>query len=202
MEARPRDDHTKRYVCARNSPGHQLAIVARQVDELVAARVLELLTTPAFREALLGQAGDPENESLGRTLAELAGAQTRLQGLDDDFYVRGSLPEGRYRSVRAKLEREIDRLHASADAATKRRIALDPDPRAYWAVAGFQQRRELVRFVVERVEIMPGRPGVGRVDASRVWIDFKPSDRGAPTSATVCVGECCVNVSSRVPAVP
>jgi hypothetical protein len=111
---------------------------------------------------------------LGSTLAELAAAQTRLQGLDDDFYLRGSLPEGRYRSIRAKLEREIDRLHASADAATKRRIALDPDPRAFWAAADFQQRRQLVRLVVERVEIMPGRPGIGRFDPTRVRIDLKP----------------------------
>ena len=79
---------------------------------------------------------------MGRTLADLASAQTRLQGLDDDFYLQGSLPEGRYRSVRVKLEREIDRLHASAGAAIKRRIALDPDPRACWVVADFQQRRE------------------------------------------------------------
>lgn len=28
----------------------------------------------------------------------------------------------------ARLEREIDRLHALADAASKRRIALHPDP--------------------------------------------------------------------------
>jgi hypothetical protein len=93
MEAQPRDDHTKRYVCARNGPGHQLAIVAKQVDELIAARVLELLPAPSFREALLAEAGETDGEeSLALMLAELASAQTRLQGLDDDFYVRGSLP--------------------------------------------------------------------------------------------------------------
>ncbi len=103
--------------------------------------------------------------------------------------------------MRAKLEREIDRLHASADTATKRRIALDPDPRAYWAAADFQQRRELVGLVVERVEISPGRPGMGCFDPSRVRIDFKPWERWAPSSATTCV---VVNgdVSSRAPVVP
>jgi DNA invertase Pin-like site-specific DNA recombinase len=201
MEARPRDDHTKRYVCAGNGRGHQLAIVAKQVDKLVAERMLERLTGPSLSEALLGPAGETGDESLGSTLAELAATQTRLQGLDDDFYLRGSLPEGRYRSVRAKLEREIDRLHASADAATKRRIALDPDPRACWAAADFQQRRELVRLVVKRVEIMPGRPGIGRFDPTRVRIDFKPWERWTPSSATMCVvgnGD----VSPRAPVVP
>ncbi len=202
MEARPRDDHTKRYVCAGKRPGHQLAIVAKQADELVAARVLELLTAPSFREALLAEAGEPEGEeSLALMLAELASAQTRLQGLDDDFYVRGSLPEGRYRSVRAKLEREIDRLHASVDAATKRRIALDPDLRSYWAAADFQRRRELVRLVIERVGIMPARPGIGRFDPSRIRIDFKPWERSTSSSAAMAV-VVTGTASSRVQVVP
>ena len=36
MFSRPRDDHTKRYVCAGRRPGHQLTIVAQPVDDLVA----------------------------------------------------------------------------------------------------------------------------------------------------------------------
>jgi site-specific DNA recombinase len=187
MEARPRDDHTKRYVCARNRIGHQLAVVAKKVDELVAACVLDVLTAPSFREALLAEAAETGGESLALMLAELASAQTRLQGLDDDFYVRGSLPEGRYRSVGAKLERGIDRLHASVDAASKRRIALDPDPRAYWAGTDFQRRRELVRLVVERVGIMPGRPGIGRFDPSRVRINLRPWEGSTSESAMTSV---------------
>jgi 3-oxoacyl-ACP reductase-like protein len=99
-----------------------------------------------------------------------------LQALDDDFYVHGGLAEGRYRSIRVKLEREIDRLHALADAATKERIVLHPDPRALWAEADFPQRRELVRLVVQRVIVMPAQAGVGRFDSSRVRIDLTPWD--------------------------
>ncbi len=65
---------------------------------------------------------------MGRTLSEPGAAQSRLQGLDDDFYVRGVVAEGRYRSIRVKLEREIDRLHAVVDAGTKQRLMLHPDP--------------------------------------------------------------------------
>lgn len=46
----------------------------------------------------------------------------QLQALDDDYYVRGVLTEGRYRSIRVKLEREIVRLYAVVDAGTKWRI--------------------------------------------------------------------------------
>ncbi len=77
-----------------------------------------------------------------------------------------------------KLEREIDRLHALADAATKQRIVLHPDPRALWAEADFPQHRELVRLVVQRVVVMPALAGVGRFDSSRVRIDLTPWSRG------------------------
>ena len=50
MMSRPRDSHTKRYVCAGRRPGHQLGILAQPVDELVAMAVLDLLSTPGFRE--------------------------------------------------------------------------------------------------------------------------------------------------------
>jgi DNA invertase Pin-like site-specific DNA recombinase len=125
--SRPRNN-TRRYLCAGRRPGHQLGIIADPVDQLVKEFVLGLLTTPSVREALLAQARGGDDGSLGRTLADLGAAQSRLQALDDDFYVRGVLAEGRYRTIRVKLEREIDRLHAVVDAGTKQRIVLHPIP--------------------------------------------------------------------------
>ncbi|MFN2502967.1 MAG: recombinase family protein [Acidimicrobiales bacterium] len=120
MFSRPRDDHTKRYVCAGSRPGHQLTIVAQPVDDLVAWRVLELLTTPAFREAVLAQSGPADDGSLGRALAALGSAQSRMQTLDDEFYVRGAIGQRRYRSIRTRLEREVDRLHTRSIARASR----------------------------------------------------------------------------------
>ena len=79
MFSRQRDDHTKRYVCAGRHPGHQLTIVAQPVDDLVARRVLELLTTPAFRDAVLARSGPSDEGSLGRALAALGSAQSRMR---------------------------------------------------------------------------------------------------------------------------
>ncbi|MCA1704729.1 MAG: zinc ribbon domain-containing protein [Actinobacteria bacterium] len=140
MLSRPRDDHTKRYVCAGRRPGHQLGIVAQRVDELVAGRVLELLATPTFREALLSQSSRSDDGCLGRALAELGSAQSRLQTLDDDYYVRGVLAVHRYRSIRTRLEREVERLHAVVDGASKQRIVLHPDPMHLWTGADFGER--------------------------------------------------------------
>ena len=140
-------------------PGDQLTIVAQPVDDLVARRVLELLTTPAFREAVLAQSG-PIDGSLGRALATLGSAQNRLQSLDDEFYVRGAIGQRRYRSIRTRLEREVERLHTQVDRESKQRLVLHPDPRRLWAEADFGQRRELVRLVVARVRVMPVRRGL------------------------------------------
>ncbi|MDQ4129963.1 MAG: recombinase family protein [Actinomycetota bacterium] len=171
MQARRRDARTERYVCAGQRTGHQLAILAQPVDDLVAARALELLTTPAVRQALVAQSGWRASGSLGQALVELGSAQARLETLDDDYYVRGALSVRRYRSIRTRLEREVDRLHGIVDRASKQRMILRPDPRQLWAEADFRQRRELLRLIVERVDVMPARRAA-RFDPSRLRLEI------------------------------
>ena len=145
--------------------------MAQPVDDQVARRVLELLTTPTFREAVLAESGPADDGSLGRALAALGSAQSRMQTLDDDFYVRGAIGQRRYRSIRTRLEREVERLHTQVDQESKQRIVLHPDPRRLWVEADFGQRRVLVRLVVERVRVMPARRGA-RFDPARVRLDI------------------------------
>ncbi len=176
MQSRPRDDHTKRYVCAGRRPGHQLAIVADATEAVVAERVLALLSTSRIRVALGGGAGATGADGeLAQALADLGSAQGRLHTLDDDYYVHGVLAESRYRPVKARLEREIDRLRKVIDLATTRRVLLEPDPRSHWASADIAQRRELIRLVVAGVAIRPARPGVPRFDPTRVEIKLLPA---------------------------
>lgn len=108
---------------------------------------------------------------LGRALAELGSAQGRLQTLEDEHYVRGALTLRRYRSIRARLEREVERLHGVVERASKQRMILHPDPRQLWAEADFPQRRELLRLVVERVDVLPARRGA-RFDPSRLRLEI------------------------------
>ncbi len=91
--------------------------------------------------------------------------------MDDDYYVRGVLAPHRYRSIRVGLEREVERLHALVDRAGRRRIVLHPDPRWLWSEADFGQRRELVRLIVERVDVMAARRGA-RFDPSRIRLSI------------------------------
>ncbi len=94
-----------------------------------------------------------------------------MQTLDDDFYVRGAIGERRYRSIRTRLEREVERLYTQVDRESMQRIVLYPDPRRLWAEADFGHRRELVRLVVECVRVMPARRGA-RFDPARVQLDI------------------------------
>jgi hypothetical protein len=125
------------------------------------AEMVSLLehTTPSVREALLAQAGAGDDAKMGRTLSDLGAARAGCV-----------LAAGRYRSIRGQAGAEIDRLHAVVDAGTKQRIVLHPDPRAFWAEADLQQRRDVVRLLIERVDVMPGRSALRRFDASRVRI--------------------------------
>ena len=65
----------------------------------------------------------------------------------------------------------MERLHAQVDREGKQRIVLHPDPRRLWAEADFGQRRELVRLVIKRIRVMPGRRGA-RFDPARVRLDI------------------------------
>jgi hypothetical protein len=154
-------------VCVGRRPGHQLSILAQPADELVVERVLDLLTAPAFRDALVRGSGRRDDGAVARALAELGSAQSRLQTLDDDYYVRAVLAVRRYRPIRVRLEREIERLHTLVDGASRQRIVLHSEPRRLWSEADFGQRRELARLIVERVEVIQARRGA-RFDPSRI----------------------------------
>ncbi len=79
---------------------------------------------------MVAESGRRDNGSLGRALVELGSAQSRLPTLDDDYYVRGVLAVRRYRSIRTRLERQVERLHGIVDRASKQRVILHPDPRS------------------------------------------------------------------------
>jgi hypothetical protein len=129
------------------------------------------LRAPEVRDALVAQSGRGHNGSLGRALAELGAAQSRLHTLDDDHYVRGLLAVRRYCSIRTRLEREAERLHAVVERASKQRIVLHPDPRQLWAEAASPAAARSVRLVVERAEAMPARRGA-RFDPSRLRLEI------------------------------
>ncbi len=63
MLARPRDSHTRRYVCAGRRPRHQLAILAQPTDELVATAYSTCSPRHAFGKPWCA---DPGGATTGR----------------------------------------------------------------------------------------------------------------------------------------
>jgi len=125
--------------------------------------------------ALGGAAQAPANDTrLAEALAGLGSAQGRLRKLDDDYYVRGVLPESRLPAVEGEAGAR-DRVRGVIDVATTQRVVLHTDPRSYWASADVAQRRELIRLIVAGVTIRPAKRGVPRFDSTRVDIELLPA---------------------------
>ncbi len=133
-------------------------------------------STPSSPGTTTASAARPESwrasstSSSAPASAWLGSAQGRLQTLDDDYYVRGALTVHCYRSIRTRLEREVERLHGIVDRATNQRV-LHPDPRKLWAESDLRQGRELVGRIVQRVEVMPARRGAC-FDPSRLRLEI------------------------------
>lgn len=126
---------------------------------------------------------------MGRTLAYLGGAQSRLQALDDDFYVRGVLAEGRYRSLRVKTragDRPPARRGRRRDQAANRPCT--EIPVRFWEGADFQRRRDLVALMIRRVEVMPwtaGPPPVRRVSGANLRSALQPGTTSYPARVRI-----------------
>lgn len=105
-------------------------------------------------------------------MAELAAAEQRLECLQDAHFVRGELGETTYQRLRTRLERDLAVLQERVERSWRASVALVPDPRRVWDEGDLAQRRELVRSVVERVVLLPARPGYNRFDPSKVQTDI------------------------------
>jgi len=175
MFARPREDGTKRYLCAGNVAGHQQGVVAAALEEEVRAQVFYRLDTPEVRDAW-GEAADTAAPDARRAAVALADAEHRMDRLEEAHYVRGDMTPATYRRLRTQLERDIDGLRELATTAVRHRaMSLPVDLAAAWEEGDLQWRRRLVQMVVAHVEIRP--PAVlGRnvFDPNRVTIVWRP----------------------------
>ncbi len=168
LHSRPTAEGTRKYVCISgpnfNGCG-RLGVVAEPLEELVAEAALIRLDTPELQAALDEPAPMPST-------GELTRAEERLARLEEAHYVTGELSASTFRSLRAKLEREIDRLRAEA-APAPRLPAPAPGLRQAWADGDFDVRRAILSAVVRRVVIGPvAVRGRNTFDPSRVEVEW------------------------------
>lgn len=175
LVARPRDDGTRRYVCAKGPalPGcGKTAIVAEPVEAFLAEAVLYRLDTPGLAAALDGatppdDAGDRANLAADTAqLEELATAYGDRVITFAEYLAARKPIEGRIEAAKRQLAR-LTRTEAITPYVGKA-AAL----RESWADLPLTRQRSIVASLLDRVIIRAAVRGRNRFDPDRldpVW---------------------------------
>jgi site-specific DNA recombinase len=173
---RPRDDGTRRYVCA-SGPGFggcgKTTIVADPLEEFIAAGVLYRLESPQLPEAIIRT---PKNGDGSDWQAEVEGTQAKLDELAE-LWANGEITRSEWLKARAPIEKR-QTLAKKKLAALNRATALVPfiaDAKRVheqWQTMTLSRQHQIVAALLDHVVVGPARRGYNRFDESRlrpVW---------------------------------
>jgi DNA invertase Pin-like site-specific DNA recombinase len=142
----------------RNYPLYRCGRVREDCDQRVtiSAELVEGLVVDAVKRRLADVEGRSSTEeavlearrAFERTEEELAGAIRILSGFEDEAGARERLAE--LRQTRDRALEEVDRLGGASAAVTI-------DAATDWDRLSLSERRDLVRLVVDRVTVVPGK---------------------------------------------
>jgi DNA invertase Pin-like site-specific DNA recombinase len=175
LVARPRQDGTRRYVCAKGPglPGcGKVAIVAEPVERFLAEAVLYRLDTPELAAAIEG-AAPPDDEG---ERANLAADRAQLEELATAYGERQiTFPE--YLAARKPIEARIEAGKRALARLTKTEsispyVGKASALRLAWPDLPLTRQRAIIASVLDRVVVKPAVPGRNRFDRDRlepVW---------------------------------
>jgi DNA invertase Pin-like site-specific DNA recombinase len=147
------DRNGRRYGMYRCPPvgdcTQRVAISADLVEQIVTERVQKLLGKMRGKASVSAGAEKAARE-VERAQAELDAAIRTFSGLDDESAVRERLVE--LRDDRDDARERLDELTAAAQVST-----VIVDPSRDWDLLTLDERRALIRAVVESVTVSPGR---------------------------------------------
>lgn len=175
LVARPRDDGSRRYVCASGPNGGcgKTTIVAEPLELFTVEAVLHRLDSPELAAALNGRRDDPEGAGWQ---AEIEQAQEQL---DELAALWGSKEIGRSEWLKARAT-----IQQRQDTARKRLAALNRTSvlsehlgnaaglRERWAGLTLTRQQQIVAAVLDHIVVGPGRRGFNKFDPARlhpVW---------------------------------
>ena len=176
LYSRPRADGVRRYVCATGAGFGgcgRMTIVAEPVELFVAEMVLHRLESPLLPEAIRRP---PEDAKGAEWQAEAERAQGQLDELAE-IWAAGEITRGEWQKARPPIEKRLT-LARKKLAQLNRQAVLVPfigdakRVREEWQGMTLSRQAEIVRALVDRVEVAPGRRGYNRFDYSRlrpVW---------------------------------
>jgi site-specific DNA recombinase len=163
----------RRYRC-NSQPGMTrcggVSILSEPVDILVTEALLDRLSLSRIPEKV-NRGPQGAREPL---LSELEQAKRKRDDIAT-LYATDQLTQSEWVSARRAVTIRIEEAeHALRSAGISPNPALKnlpeggPKLRGWWAAADTQQRSAVVKAVIERVDIAPGRPGANRFDPARV----------------------------------
>jgi site-specific DNA recombinase len=171
LVARPRGDHTRRYICAKG-PGKPgcggIAILAEPLEKFIADAVLYRLDTPELAAALAGASTPDDNAersalALDRAqLEELARAYGERQITFPEYLAARKPIEARIETAQRQITR------ATGTEAIAPYIGQSGALRAAWKDLPLTRQRAIVAAVLDRATIGPGLRGRTRFDADRI----------------------------------
>lgn len=176
MVARPRDDGSRRYVCAKG-PGFTgcggTYVLADPLETLVVEAVFYRFDSPHFAEAIANRDDDEADEAAATT----ADAEAKLAELAE-MWAAGEITRQEWMAARKPLEA---RQEAARKALSRQRgtTALDGFAggcgalREAWDDLSLDRRRAIIGALVDRVNIGPGRRGYNRFDPDRVEVIWR-----------------------------
>lgn len=175
LVARPRQDGTRRYVCAKGPglPGcGKVAIVAEPLERFIEAAVLYRLDTPELIAALEG-ATPPDDEG---ERANLAADRAQLEELASAYGEKLiTFPE--YLAARKPIEARIEAAkralaRLNRTEAVTSYVGTAGALRGAWADLPLTRQRAIVAAILDRVVVTPAARGRNRFDPDRlepVW---------------------------------
>ena len=171
LVARPRDDGTRRYVCARKPGGSEcgrLTVVADALEHHVAEAVLYRLDTPALIHMAEQVAADTDSDAA----TEVQVAETHSEELAR-AYAEKKITMAEWLTARKPIAEELERAQARLARDTQTdvigaHIGAGAQLRASWSQLPLSRQKAIVAAVIDHLVVKPARRGPNRFDPNRV----------------------------------
>ena len=176
LVARPRDDGSRRYVCA-SGPGlggcGKTTVIADPLEQFIALAVLHRLETPRLSEA---RKRVPDNAKAGEWQEEIERRQGQLDELAA-MWAEGEITRGEWMKARTPIEKRLETAKKKLAALNRTTVLLPfiDDAKALreqWESMTLSRQHQIVAATLQHVEVRPAVRGRNRFDESRlrpVW---------------------------------
>ena len=155
LVSRPRADAKPAYVCAKDQRGcGKIRIMAAYFEEDVMERLFSRLD-----EAQLQVPDRPADDPTAATMAEMARLEAVKEGLAEAVGA-GEMDRAEFRAAKAANDQKLRALRqtmarSAQEEALERTRAEAVDLRTRWAELDIDAKRQFVRALAERIEVMP-----------------------------------------------